>query len=219
MRGRLEHGEHAVEEMQLLVGAATARPPQDACGVEREPRTRCEGRPSVGESLLVVLEQLVGTSVRAATRRTVCGEQQRIGQREDPLFGRGVLLLAVLQGLGVLAGVAAVYAWGVVDGWQADVVRSATFVALVAGNLALILTNRSWRLSLVRTLLERRNPVLPWILGGAVLLLIAVLGVPGLRGALGFGPLGVDVALVAGAAASAGILWFEGWKAVSRRRA
>ena len=182
MRGRLEHGEHAVEEMQLLVGAATARPPQDACDVEREPRTRCEGRPCVGESLLVVLEQLVGTSVRPATRRTVCGEQQRIGQREDPLERTEV-------------------------------------VALVAGNLALILTNRSWRLSLVRTLLERRNPVLPWILGGAVLLLIAVLGVPGLRGALGFGPLGVDVALVAGAAASAGILWFEGWKAVSRRRA
>ena len=137
----------------------------------------------------------------------------------DPLLGRGVLLLAVLQGLGVLAGVVGTYVWGVLEGWDADVVRSATFVALVAGNLALILTNRSWRLSLVRTLVERRNPVLPWILGGAVLLLVAVLGVPALRDALGFGPLGVGVALVAGAAASAGVAWFEVWKAVSRRLA
>lgn len=74
-------------------------------------------------------------------------------------------------------------------------------------------------LSSPRALVVRRNPVLPWILGGAALLLVAVLGVPGLRGALGFGPLDVRVALVAGAAASAGILWFEGWKGVSRRRA
>ena len=136
----------------------------------------------------------------------------------DPLLGRGVLMIAVLQGLGVLVGVVATYTWGIVGGWDADVVRSATFVALVAGNLALILTNRSWRLSLGRTLVERRNPVLPWILGGAVLLLVAVLGVPVMRDVLGFGPLGIGTALAAGTAASAGIVWFEVWKAVSRRR-
>jgi len=138
---------------------------------------------------------------------------------DEPLLGQGVLLIAVLQGLGVLVGVVAVYAWGVAGGWDADVVRSATFVALVAGNLGLILTNRSWRLSLIRTLRERRNPVLPWILAGATALLIAVLGVPVLRDALGFGRLGIDVALAAGATAVAGVLWFEGWKAISRTRA
>lgn len=143
---------------------------------------------------------------------------QRPRRRGDPLLGSGVLVLAVLQGVGVLAGVLAVYLWGVTTGLEADVVRSATFVALVAGNLALILTNRSWRLSLVRTLIERCNPVLPWILGGALTLLAVVLGVPALRDALGFGALGALPALAAGATAAAGVLWFEGWKAVMRRR-
>ena len=137
---------------------------------------------------------------------------------DDPLIGRGVLTIAVLQGIAVLAGVIAVYLWGVRAAWEADIVRSATFAALVGGNLALILTNRSWRLSLVRTLIERRNPVLPWILVGAVGLLVAVLGVPTLRDALGFGPLEVTRALASGAVAAAGVAWFEIWKAVMRSR-
>ena len=137
---------------------------------------------------------------------------------DDPLIGRGVLTIAVLQGIAVLAGVIAVYLWGVRAAWEADIVRSATFAALVGGNLALILTNRSWRLSLGRTLIERRNPVLPWILVGAVGLLVAVLGVPTLRDALGFGPIPMSAALASGAAAASGIAWFEVWKAVMRSR-
>ncbi len=145
--------------------------------------------------------------------------EQAPRRRGDPLLGAGVLRLAVLQGLGVLAGVLAVFLWGVTQGWDGAVVRSAAFTGLVAGNLALILTNRSWRLSALRALVERRNPVLPWILGAALGLLVAVLGVPLLRDALGFGVLGLGPALAAAAAAMAGVLWFEVWKALGRARA
>jgi Ca2+-transporting ATPase len=140
-------------------------------------------------------------------------------RRGDPLLGAGVLRVTVLRGLGVLAGAMAVFLWGVGQGWDGGVVRSAAFTALVAGNLALILTNRSWRLSALRALIERHNPVLPWIVGGALGLLALVLGVPFLREALGFGPLDVGTALVAAAAAVAGMLWFEVWKATGRMRA
>ena len=140
-------------------------------------------------------------------------------RRGDPLLGAGVLRIAVLQGLGVLAGVLGVFLWGVSQDWDGGVVRSAAFTALVAGNLALILTNRSWRLSAVRALVERRNPVLPWILGAALGLLLLVLGVPVLRDALGFGMLAPGTGLVAAAAAVAGVAWFEAWKAVGRSRA
>jgi len=140
-------------------------------------------------------------------------------RRGDPLLGAGVLRIAVLQGLGVLAGVLGVFLWGVSQGWDGGVVRSAAFTALVAGNLALILTNRSWRLSAVRALVERRNPVLPWILGAALGLLVVVLGVPVLRDALGFGVLAPGTGLIAAAAAVAGVAWFEVWKAVGRARA
>ncbi len=139
-------------------------------------------------------------------------------RRGDPLLGAGVLRIAVLQGLGVLAGVLAVFLWGVRSGWDGGVVRSATFTALVVGNLALILTNRSWRLSALRTLIERRNRALPWILGAALGLLVLVLGVRPVRDALGFGPLGLREASAAAAAAVIGMLWFEVWKLARRRR-
>ncbi len=139
-------------------------------------------------------------------------------RRGDPLLGVGLLRIAVLQGLGVLAGALGVFLWGVTQGWDGEVVRSATFTALVTGNVALILTNRSWRLSALRALVERRNPVLPWILAVALGLLVLVLGVPPVRDALGFGPLAAGPALLAAGAALAGVAWFEVWKAVGRRR-
>jgi Ca2+-transporting ATPase len=43
----------------------------------------------------------------------------------------------------VLATVLGVYLWTVLNGRPDNVVRSVTFAALVAGNLALILVNRS----------------------------------------------------------------------------
>jgi hypothetical protein len=43
-----------------------------------------------------------------------------------------------------------------------------------------------------------------------------VLGVPVLRDALGFGVLAPGTALLAAAAAVAGVLWFEAWKVVRR---
>jgi P-type Ca2+ transporter type 2C len=44
---------------------------------------------------------------------------------------------------------------------------SLTFATLGIGNVALILVNRSWRLSIWRSFKERVNHVLFWILGVA----------------------------------------------------
>ena len=85
MRRRLEDGEHPVEEVQLLIRAPAARPAKDACDVEREARAGRERRARVGQPLLMVREQLVGSLVRAPTRRSVGREQRRVGQREHAL--------------------------------------------------------------------------------------------------------------------------------------
>lgn len=75
-----------------------------------------------------------------------------------PMFRRRVLMIAALQGVSVLMAVFAVYLWGMLIGRTDDTVRSLTFATLVVGNLALILVNRSWRLSIARAIVERRNP-------------------------------------------------------------
>ncbi|MGE5758948.1 MAG: cation-translocating P-type ATPase [Gemmatimonadota bacterium] len=135
----------------------------------------------------------------------------------EPMFGRPVLAIAVLQGLSVLVAVLGVYLWTVFGGRPDDVVRSITFAALVVGNLALILVNRSWRLSIWQSLRERRNPTVKWILGSAATMLVVLLSVPGLRHAFGFGPMRPLEWLVAVVAGFIGVAWFEVYKARARR--
>lgn len=130
----------------------------------------------------------------------------------EPMFGRGVVVIAAAQGLMALLAVLAVYLTNVARDRPDDTVRSATFATLVLGNLALILVNRSWHLPVWRTFRERRNRTLGWILGVTLVVLVAVLTVPGLRHALGFGPLDLVDWLVAVVAAVAGVSWFELYK-------
>ena len=134
------------------------------------------------------------------------------------MFGTKVLTLAVLQGLSVLAATLAVYLWAVLDKHPDDVVRSVAFATLVIGNVALILVNRSWRLSVWRTFRERRNSALKWILAGAGVLLVAILTVPGLRHAFNFGPLPPTGWVVAVGAGLLGVAWFEIYKVITARQ-
>lgn len=136
----------------------------------------------------------------------------------EPMFDAHVLAIAALQGLSVLAAAVAVYLWAVLGDRPDDVVRSITFATLVVGNLALILVNRSWRLPVWRTFQQRHNPMLKWILGGAALLLVAVLSVPGLRHAFNFGPLTFTQWGAAVVAGMAGVAWFEIYKMVTAHR-
>jgi len=136
----------------------------------------------------------------------------------EPVLGRRVLVISLLQGLGVLLAVLAVYWWALGSGRHDGQVRSVTLGALVLGNLSLILVNRSWRLSVWRSFIERRNRALPWILVGGIGLLVLVLVVPVARDALRLGmvsPMDVMVMLAAGIG---GVLWFEAYKAWQRHR-
>ncbi len=135
----------------------------------------------------------------------------------EPVLGRRVLTLAVLQGLSVLATVLGVYLWCVLSGRPDTETRSVTFAALVVGNLALIVVNRSWRLSAWRTFRERTNRTLRWILPAAVVLLLALLTVPALRRAFDLGAVSPTDGLVAVAAGVLGVAWFEVYKTRAHR--
>ncbi len=135
----------------------------------------------------------------------------------EPMFGTRVLAIAALQGLSMLAAIVAVYLWAMFSGRADDVVRSVTFAALVIGNLALILVNRSWRLPVWRTFQQRRNTTLKWILGGAAILLVALFTVPALRHAFNFGALTITECSVALAAGLLAVAWFEIYKTIRAR--
>ncbi|MGB8020633.1 MAG: cation-translocating P-type ATPase [Candidatus Nanopelagicales bacterium] len=133
----------------------------------------------------------------------------------EPILTRRVLALSAIQGVTVLAAVISVFLWAELGGRPDDEVRSVAFAALVIGNLALILVNRSWRLSIWQTAGERQNRTVKWILGGAGTLLVLVITVPWLRHAFNFGPLQPADWIIVLVAGFAGVMWFEVYKRVA----
>jgi Ca2+-transporting ATPase len=130
---------------------------------------------------------------------------RRVSER---LFGKRNISMAVLQGSGLLAAVAAVFFLGLRGGLQEGQARALAFTCVVIGNLGLIIASRSFSHS-VLTLIGRPNPAQWWIIGGTAIALAAVLMVPRLQSVFHFLPVdAVDLALpvIAGAIA---IGWFE----------
>ena len=64
---------------------------------------------------------------------------------QEPLFGKRILLLSLLQGVVVLLAALAVLGYALHSGASETQARALTFSTLVIGNLGLILVNRSWQ--------------------------------------------------------------------------
>jgi len=137
---------------------------------------------------------------------------------EGRLFNARVLAISLLQGGAVLAALLLMY-WAarVLGQPQDDTRRSFVFVTLVAGNLGLILTNRSWVRSMA-AMFREPNAALWWVVGGATVMLGLVLNVPALRSLLHLNPLRPMELGLCALAGVTGIGWFEGFKLWRARR-
>jgi Ca2+-transporting ATPase len=105
-----------------------------------------------------------------------------------PLFGREMILSGLIQGLGILAVIAGVYAYLLSSGFDEGVARMVSFASLVIGNLGLIFANRYTTRSILATL-KIPNKALWWVTGGAIAFLVLVLEIPFLRNLFQFAEL------------------------------
>ena len=133
-----------------------------------------------------------------------------------PLFGGRAMLLALLQGLGVWLVVLAGYAWAVAH-WPEPQARAFAFSSLVAGNVGLILANRSGSQSLWASL-RTPNRTLWLVVCFAMALLLLTLYLPALTGLFLFAPLSLAQLLAALALGLLSVFWFEAVKYAQRRR-
>ena len=134
---------------------------------------------------------------------------------QAPLFGGATLVLALLQGLGVLLVVLAAHAWGA--RWLSEpAARAFAFSTLVMGNLALIFSNRSS--SSLWVSLRVPNSTLWRVAGATTALLALTLYQPWISGLFQFAPLAPQDVLIAVAMGLSSVVWFEAIK-FSRRRA
>lgn len=136
---------------------------------------------------------------------------------DTPMFGWREFAVAIAQGLVLFAMVLVVYAGSMWSGLGDEDVRSMTFVTLVAGNVALILANRSRHVSAVRALFTRRNPALLIVIAVAAGMVLLLIGVPPIREALALGALTLTQWALALGAGLASVAWFEAYRWLRRR--
>lgn len=94
--------------------------------------------------------------------------------------------------------------------------RARAFATLVAGNLALIATNRSWERGVLGNLRVSNAPA-RWILLGAALVLATTLYTPFARELFAFERVSLSALAVALSASLACLAWFELVKRGARR--
>ena len=134
---------------------------------------------------------------------------------QEPLFGKRILIISLLQGVFVLLAALAVLGYALHHGAAEAETRALTFSTLVIGNLGLILANRSWQHSILRTL-NTRNPALWWVTGGAFAFLLLALTLPFLREVFHFAPVTTFQFALSAAAGLGSVLWFELYKLAGR---
>lgn len=136
---------------------------------------------------------------------------------DKPFFGAGKIWLSCSQGIGILAMVFAVYFFGLKMGYSEQEDRALAFTTLIAANIAVILSNRSWTRSIFQ-ILRTSNKTVKWVVGGAASFLILILNVPFLLNLFQFEKISLTEALVCVALGFTSIVWFEIYKVVSTRK-
>jgi P-type Ca2+ transporter type 2C len=134
---------------------------------------------------------------------------------KEPLFGRKTVGLTLLQGLGILAIVLAIYIISLYRGQGELDARTLTFSTLILANLGLILSERSSSFLSLKVL-RSPNAALWWVFGGGLVFLAAVLYVPFLQSLFSFSflhPIDLAICFVGGMIS---LLWFEFLKLLDR---
>ena len=146
-------------------------------------------------------------------------EEQNVMSRpprpyDQPFFGIRKIFLSCSQGIGILIIVFAIYLNALKYGYSEREVRAFTFTSLIAANIAVILTNRSWTRNIFQ-ILATSNKTIKWVVGGAAFFLALILNIPFLLNLFQFAPISLSEAAFCIAAGFLSILWFELYKMFS----
>jgi Ca2+-transporting ATPase len=141
---------------------------------------------------------------------------------DEPFFGAKKIWLSCSQGIGILVMVFAVYLIGLNKIGSETVeqireVRALAFTTLIAANIAVILSNRSWTRNIFQ-IVATPNKTVKWVVGGAAFFLILIQNVPFLLNLFQFEKISLYQTLLCVIAGFSSIIWFEMYKVINSRR-
>ena len=138
-------------------------------------------------------------------------------RKDEALLSRDIVVVSLTQGFSALLITAVTFWLALTLGRPADEARAFAFVTLIMGNVALILTNRSWSDSFLSAF-RSHNQALGWVTGGAVIFVGLILYFPFLRDIFRFAELHPEDLLICLAVWAVCLLWFEMLKKLRRCR-
>ncbi len=132
--------------------------------------------------------------------------------RKEAFFTGRKIFISCMQGISILVIVLAIYL-SCLYYWQMRVgqVRALSFIALVAGNIGVIFTNRSWSKNIFQ-IFATPNPTVKWVVAFASLFLVLANVIPFLQGLFQFEPITLWQGLLCGLLGFSGIVGFEFYK-------
>ena len=136
---------------------------------------------------------------------------------DEPFFGAKKILLSCIQGAGILIISLIVYFISLKMGYTEKAVRTLTFVTLIASNVAVILSNRSWTSNILKILFTP-NKAVKWVIGGAVFFMVLILNIPFLLNLFQFEMVSFLEIVMCTLAGFLSITWFEIFKLIKTRQ-
>ncbi len=135
----------------------------------------------------------------------------------EPLFGKRMFMLSLLQGACSLLAVAGIFAYSLKSGGGEPEARTLAFITLVISNLGIILVNRSWTKNIFASM-KVKNPAIAWVVSGTLFFLGLVIYVPSLRDVFHFAFMHANDILLALSLGVVSVAWFEIIKFISHIR-
>lgn len=163
---------------------------------------------------IVFLEMIINPacSIAFEAEQAEQGVMQRPPRApNEALFGKRMVLISLAQGLVVLLVLLAVLGFVLHHGATELEARTLVFSTLVSSNLGLILVNRSWRHSILKSLTSY-NPALWWVVTVALIFLLLAIYLPFLQEVFHFAPVAIGHLAITFLAGLLSVLWFEGYK-------
>jgi P-type Ca2+ transporter type 2C len=135
---------------------------------------------------------------------------------KESVFGKKLLVISTMQGISVLAITYILYLFSLSGNKSPDETRTIVFTALVSANLALIVTNLSWRRLGIR-ILTRASNALKIILSLVTITLVSSIYIPLFRSVFRFSQLKLSDIFVAIIAGGISLGWFELFKLLDKK--
>ena len=138
--------------------------------------------------------------------------------RKEDFFTGKKIFISCMQGISILLIVLAIYLTCLYY-WQMPVgqVRALSFITLVAGNIGVIFTNRSWSKNIFQ-IFATPNTAVKWVVSSASLFLVLANVIPFLRSLFQFDPITLWQGVLCAFLGFSGIIGFEWYKWRMRKK-